>query len=87
MERDNREVYLKKNEKYVFLGGTQIKGIMSSFKKENFTVLQEKIPSSLRMVAIYKLEITLIVFVIPELRYKHGLLARALVTKDRRYGV
>ena len=87
MERDNREVYLKKNEKYVFLGGTQIKGIMISFKKENFTVLQEKIPSSLRMVAIYKLEITLIVFVIPELRYKRGLLARALVTKDRRYGV
>lgn len=47
---------------------------MGGFKKENFTILQEKNSDSLRMADIYKLKLTLVVFSVSELCCKHGLL-------------
>lgn len=47
---------------------------MAGFKKENTTILCEKIPGSLRVVAICNFKLTFVVFSVTELYYKHGLL-------------
>lgn len=51
---------------------------MAGFKKENTTILWEKIPGSLRVVAICKFKLTFVVFSVSELYYKHGLLDQSL---------
>ena len=56
------------------------------FKKENFTVLPEKIPGSLRIAVVCECKLTFVVFSGSEFIVSRDCLIRALATEDFRNG-